>query len=121
MKAGAPKKAIDWNSFEKLCELQCTQSEIASFFKVHPNTLSDRAVDQYGEDYSTVYKKFSEVGKISLRRYQFTLAKKNTAMAIWLGKHWLGQKEETLNVSAETAKQFTDVMQWISEQQKKTA
>lgn len=91
---GAPKKPIDWEEFEKLCALQCTQSEIASFLKVHPNTLSDRVKEKYeGEDYSTVYKKFSETGKCSLRRYQFAMSKKNTSMAIWLGKQWLDQRE----------------------------
>ena len=30
---------------------------------------------------------------MSLRRYQFQLAQKNTAMAIWLGKQYLGQRD----------------------------
>lgn len=91
---GPPKKPIDWDEFEKLCALQCTQSEIASFLKVHPNTLSDRVKEKYpGEDYSTVYKKFSESGKCSLRRNQFVMSKKNASMAIWLGKQWLEQRE----------------------------
>jgi len=90
---GRSKKEIDWEEFEKLCALQCTQSEIASFLKIHPNTLSDRVIDKYEEDYSTVYKKYSETGKCSLRRHQFVLSKKNAAMAIWLGKQWLGQKD----------------------------
>ena len=32
-------------------------------------------------------------GKISLRRAQFRLAEHNAAMAIWLGKQYLGQRE----------------------------
>lgn len=32
-------------------------------------------------------------GKISLRRSQFALAKKNAAMAIFLGKQYLGQSD----------------------------
>jgi hypothetical protein len=92
--AGRPLKEINWTIFEDLCCLQCTQSEIASVLKIHPNTLSDRAIIYYKEEeFSTVYKRFSENGKCSLRRYQFNLAKKNTAMAIWLGKQWLGQRE----------------------------
>jgi hypothetical protein len=89
-----PRKEIDWNQFEQLCGLQCTQSEIASVLHVHPNTLSDRAIEYYEEeDFSTVYKKFSENGKCSLRRNQFVISKKNASMAIWLGKIWLGQKD----------------------------
>ena len=87
------KKPIDWTTFEQLCALQCTQSEMAAFLKINVDTLHDRSVEQYGMPYSEIYKKYSEVGKCSLRRYQFVLAKKNTAMAIWLGKQWLGQRD----------------------------
>ena len=94
--AGRPQKNINWDLFEQLCGLQCTQSEAASCLGVHPNTISDRVADHYGEDYSTVYKKFSENGKCSVRRNQFVLSKKNASMAIWLGKIWLGQKDPGL-------------------------
>lgn len=90
---GRPQKEINWSLFEELCSLQCTQSEIASVLKVHPNTLSDRVHDKYQEDYSTTYKKYSEGGKTSVRRYQFKMAQKSCAMAIWLGKQWLGQTD----------------------------
>ncbi len=91
---GPPKKVIDWELFEQLCVVQCTQSEIASMLKIHTDTLRDRAREHYNEsDYSEIYKKYSESGKCSLRRYQFALAKTNTSMSIWLGKQWLGQKD----------------------------
>lgn len=91
-----PEKEIDWSLFENLCQLQCTQSEIASCLKINPDTLRDRARKQYEiEDYSDIYKKYSETGKCSLRRNQFVLSKKNAAMAIWLGKQWLGQKDQS--------------------------
>lgn len=92
-KAGPKPKEINWQLFEDLCSLQCTQSEIASVLHCHVDTVRDRASAYYGEDYSNVYKRFSEGGKSSLRRYQFNLAKKNTTMAIFLGKQWLGQKD----------------------------
>lgn len=90
---GRPPKEIDWNEFEKLCELQCTQDEMADFLHVCGPTLSERVQKQYGEDYLTIYKRFSSTGKRSLRRNQFVMSKKNASMAIWLGKQWLGQKE----------------------------
>src|SRR4051812_6653981 len=92
-KLGRPEKPIDWNKFEELCHIQCTHDELASMCKVAKATLYERATKQYGEDFPTVYKKFSEGGKCSLRRTQFKLAQKNTAMAIWLGKQYLGQKD----------------------------
>ena len=34
-----------------------------------------------------------ENGKVSLRRMQFLQARKSAAMAIWLGKQYLGQRD----------------------------
>lgn len=90
---GRPEKEIDWTLFEQLCGIQCTQSEIASMMKIDADTLRDRVVKHFGEEYSVVYKKFCENGKCSLRRNQFVLSKTNAAIAIWLGKQWLGQKD----------------------------
>lgn len=97
-KAGAPEKPIDWAQFEKLCALQCTQEEIGSMFGIHRETLSLRARKHYKEpDYATIYKRFGDTGKCSLRRNQFVLSKTNASMAIFLGKVWLKQKEEETN------------------------
>lgn len=90
---GRPRIEINWDQFEQLCALQCTQSEIASVLKINVDTLSDRARDHYKDTYSEIYKKYSEAGKCSLRRNQFVISKKNATMAIWLGKIWLGQKD----------------------------
>lgn len=96
---GRPKKPIDWEEFEKLCGMQCTQSEMASWFHMLPATLSDRVEENYKEDYQTIYKRYSENGKASLRRTQYKLAQKSPAMAIFLGKqkNWLGQSDESLD------------------------
>lgn len=114
--AGRPILELDWEEFENLCRLQCTQSEIASFMKIHTDTLRDRAVKHYGLDYSDIYKKYSECGKCSLRRNQFVLSKKNATMAIWLGKQWLGQVDtpHEVNVNPETLKQFNLLMSQLS-------
>jgi len=90
---GRPLIDIDWKIFEELCHIQCTQSEIASFLKIHHETLIRRVEDNYKEPFASVYKKYSEGGKSSLRRNQFRMSETNSAMAIWLGKQWLGQKD----------------------------
>lgn len=111
---GRPKKPIDWDEFEKLCGLQCTQSEIASWFSIISETLVDRVKDYYKEDYSVVYKRYSEGGKASLRRTQVKLAQKSAAMAIFLGKQksWLGQSDIPPDeaVSEAVVKPFVAVM-----------
>lgn len=94
---GRPQKDIDWTLFEQLCGIQCTQSEIASMMKVDVDTLRDRVVKHFGEEYSAIYKKYCENGKCSLRRNQFVLSKTNASLAIWLGKQWLGQRDEDPN------------------------
>ena len=88
-----PNKEISKEQFEKLCYLQCTNSEIASFFDCSEDTIVRWCKKTYGESFADIYKKKSEGGKISLRRIQFRLAEKNTSMAIWLGKQYLGQKD----------------------------
>lgn len=87
MPAGRPKKEIDYATVEKLANIQCTQTEIASFLGVSARTL------QRDEEFLKIYQKGQENGKMSLRRIQYKLAEKNTTMAIWLGKQYLGQKD----------------------------
>jgi len=94
---GRPEKEINWEMFEDLCSFQCTQSEIASFFKVNKTTLIRRAEKHYGESFATIYQQSSEKGHCSLRRTQFVLAKKNATMAIHLGKTYLNQREVVVN------------------------
>jgi hypothetical protein len=95
-KMGRPPKPIDWKIFEQLCNIQCTHDEIASFLQIAKATLYERAVKEYGdEDFPTIYKRFAEGGKCSLRRNQFKLSATNAAMCIWLGKNWLGQKDKS--------------------------
>ena len=88
-----PRIEIDQKIFENLCGIQCTQTEIADVLNVSVDTIERWAKRTYNEDYAEVYKKFSAKGKMSLRRYQFELAKKSTAMAIFLGKNYLGQRD----------------------------
>lgn len=118
---GRPLKPIDWEEFEKLCGIMCTQSEMASWFHVDMETLADRVKKNYGEDYSVVYKRFSEHGKCSLRRLQLKLAQKNTSMAIFLGKQqqWLGQTDTPLEqiVTDVLEKKFDAVMSQIKDAQ----
>lgn len=95
---GRPKKEIDWGIFEELCNIQCTQAEIASVLKVHHETLEIKIKENYEEPYLEVYKRFSAGGKSSLRRKQYKVAMDgNVSMLIWLGKQFLDQKEPQIS------------------------
>lgn len=89
-----PRKEIDQKNFESLCGLQCTLEEICGFFDVTDKTLDSWCKRTYGHSFSEVFRQKRGAGKISLRRAQFRLAEKNANMAIWLGKQYLGQKDE---------------------------
>lgn len=87
MAGGRPRIKIDYDTVEKLAHIQCTYGEIAEFLGCSIDKL------KHDKEFIHHYKKGAEGGKMSLRRTQFKLAEKNTAMAIWLGKQYLGQRE----------------------------
>lgn len=93
-----PRKEIERTEFEGLLAIQCTLEEVAAYFdyKLHGcsvDTIERWCKREYGESFAEVSKKKREYGKISLRRSQFKLAEKSPAMAIFLGKNYLGQKD----------------------------
>lgn len=89
----AKLKEFDQKIFEGLCSIMCTEEEICYLFDCCEDTLNSWCKRIYKKTFSEAHKKFSAGGKISLRRAQFQLAKKSTAMAIFLGKQYLGQKD----------------------------
>ena len=106
-KVGRPKKKIDYAQVEELASIFCTQQEIASVMDVSLRTL------QNDENFYIHYKKGLEHAKMSLRRKQFKLAEKNTAMAIFLGKNYLGQKD-VQTIDAEHRVQFEEKVKELS-------
>ena len=83
-----PKKYdIDTKQVEKLAELGCTNTEIASFFGCSKDLIS--------KSYSRNVTKGKEKGKIRLRQMQWRSAEKGSVpMQIWLGKQVLGQTDK---------------------------
>ena len=102
MATGRPKKEIDKKIFENLCGLQCTLEEIAGVFDCSVDTIERWCKREYKETFAEVYKKHSAKGKTSLRRIQFKLAEKSAAMAIFLGKNYLGQKDSIIETDEQT-------------------
>lgn len=92
-KMGRPKIEVRQDEFEKLCFLQCTLDEIAGFFDCSADTIENWCKATYSMTFSDIFKIKAQGGKISLRRSQFNLAKTSAAMAIWLGKQYLNQRD----------------------------
>lgn len=92
--AGRPRKEINWPEFDKLCELQCTLNEIASWFECSPDTIERAVKREYKTNFAEYYSQKAEKGKISLRRKQWQVALSgDKTMLIWLGKQYLDQRE----------------------------
>ena len=79
--------------FENLCSIQCTKEEICAVLEISDKTLDSWCKSNYNKSFSEVFKEKREFGKSSLRRKQWNLAEKNPTMAIWLGKQYLGQRD----------------------------
>lgn len=102
-KLGRPKKPISQKQFEELCGIQCTEEEICAVLDVSDVTLNIWCKETYGKTFLEVFKEKREAGKMSLRRKQWNLAETNATMGIWLGKQYLGQRDETkVDISSET-------------------
>lgn len=101
---GRPRIEIDENQFNKLCELQCTEEEIAGFFECSVDTLNNWCKRTFDCTFSEKYTQKTARGKIALRRIQLQHAQKSPSMAIFLGKQWLGQRdriEQTATIEVE--------------------
>ena len=92
-KMGRPKKQISKTSFEKLCGMQCTISEVCAFLDVSEKTLEAWCKETYGMTFSKVFDQKRESGKVSLRRMQWQHAEKSASMAIFLGKNYLNKRD----------------------------
>lgn len=88
-----PKKEINKEVFENLCAIQCTRDEICAVLGVTDKTLSSWCKRTYHSHFSAVFREKRKRGCASLRRTQWKMAEKNVAMAIFLGKQYLGQSD----------------------------
>jgi len=92
-----PSKVIDFEAVLYWMDLGATAEEIAGAFRVGVRTLDRRLIEHTGMGFGELKEKTCGAAKIKLRRNQFNLSETNASMAIWLGKVWLGQKEEVTN------------------------
>lgn len=114
-KGGRPRKLTadeaTINQITGMAAIFCTKSEVCAVLRVSRPTL-----DRFFADNPEVLAAYEDgfgAGQMSLRRKQFKLADKNAAMAIFLGKNYLGQSDKLdLNHGGEvgmtvTVKRFT--------------
>lgn len=79
-----------------LGRIQATVEECASVLRCSLRTLQNFFTDN--PDAKEAHEEGKNEGLASLRRKQFAMADKNAAMAIWLGKQYLKQREPVQQV-----------------------
>jgi len=96
-RSGSGRKSVNINlgELEKLCGLQCTDEEVASFFSVSVRTIERRKRQPaFGEAMA----RGKARGRLSLRRSLWGLAAQgNPAANIFLSKNLLGYKDVQSN------------------------
>lgn len=101
---GRPKKNLtpkEWDSVKYMCMIHCTGEEIAGVMQMDYDTLNRNCKDKYGYPISEYIKRNQANGKMSLRRAQWKSAESgNPTMLVWLGKQWLGQREQVEMISS---------------------
>lgn len=111
---GAPTKPIDYVTLDKMCAIHCTGEECAAILDISYEHLNNQLKKEGNGGFLDYFAKKSANGKMSLRRRQYTAAVTdgNPTMMIWLGKQWLGQKDQAEapnNIDQEIKISFTDV------------
>src|SRR5678816_338479 len=90
-----PKVKIDLGELEKLCNMQCTDEEVAAFLGVSTRTIERR---RQVKEFNEIMERARAKGRISIRRALFRLAAAgNIAAAIFLAKNLLGYKDYVNN------------------------
>lgn len=100
-RTGRPKKEYDKKVFVDLIGIGCGADEICWFFRddngkpANIDTLSRWCVREFGMTFQEYRRQNGAMFlKIQLRKNQIGLSKTSAAMAIFLGKNYLGQTDE---------------------------
>ena len=94
-----PRKDANKKQFESLVAMQCTLEEIAAYFDNMLGGCSEDTVErwckrEYGKGFAEVFALKRGVGKISLRRAGFEMAKKIPSVHIFYAKNYLGMTDQ---------------------------
>ena len=122
---GRPKKNLtpkEWDSVKYMAMIHCTGEEIAGVMQMDYDTLNRNCKEKYGYPISEYIKKNQSNGKMSLRRMQWKSAENgNVTMQIFLGKQWLGQKENTdVSVSVNEDDTIREMEKYFADRKKES-
>ncbi|HCE10672.1 MAG TPA: hypothetical protein DEQ40_19090 [Oxalobacteraceae bacterium] len=90
---GRPKADLDLEKLQTLCEINCTLDEIAAAFGVHKMTIIRRQQEE--PEFAAIIEAGRANFRVSVRRQQLALLMAgNATMGVWLGKQYLGQRDQ---------------------------
>lgn len=128
MPRGRPLKEFDIRAFQDLVGLGCTQEEICWYFRdetgrcANVDTLSRWCKRTFGLNFQEYFAQNGYMAlKIKLRRNQFKLSEKSAAMAIWLGKQYLGQRDMIEHEDKEAIERLDAILEGIRGNAEQTA
>lgn len=99
-KPGPKITYVDWEEVAKLASYHCTQEEVADWFDTSLDTIENSCLRDNGIRFSEFWDKKKNHGRPRLRKIQWALAEQgSTAMAIFLGKHLLGQSDQPMDIA----------------------
>ena len=123
-RTGRPRKEFDKKSFCDLIGLGCAVDEIAWFFRdengkpANIDTLSRWCKREFGVNFQEYRQQNGGIAlKIKLRKNQLRLSEQSAAMAIFLGKNYLGQTDQPTDASG----QNNELLQSLIDLEKKAA
>ncbi len=94
-KMGRPRIELNWEEFEKLCEIQCTAEEIAGWFRCSVDTIERSVKRKFNQTFAEVKAQRQTKGQIACRRQLMQLVLKGHFGAIvWFGKNHCGMTEK---------------------------
>lgn len=116
--AGRPPIEFDKKLFSDLISIGCDEAEICWMFRddtgkpASEDTLSRWCTRTYGMNFAEYRKQNGLMRlKIQLRKNQLELSKKSAAMAIFLGKNYLGQKDSVEYEDKESIARLDAILQ----------
>ena len=121
-RTGRPKAEFDKKTFIDLVGLGCTQEEICWFFRdetgkcANIDTLTRWCKREFGMTFQEFFRQNGCMAmKIKLRRNQMELSKKSAAMAIFLGKNLLGQRDNFEVENTDAISRLDDILEGLRE------
>jgi hypothetical protein len=121
-KMGRPTKDFDIKAFQDLVGLGCSQEEICWYFRdetgkvANIDTLTRWCKRTFGQTFQEYFKENGCMAlKIKLRKNQFKLSERSAAMAIWLGKQYLDQKDNVEVENKEALERLDEILRGLED------